>query len=331
MAKIHWSMCDKPQKSITLYVNGERKVVAEDNAKFEDILQALKNKEDPEDILAMVDKALSINKHCRGLFVVIDGMVTIDGKPVPDALSNKIISFEEQGVDVEPLVHFWRNLSKNPSFRSRQQLYRFLDANSVPIVEQGEVKKFKFHGSEREVDCSGFFVSWKSVRKDFMDHHSGTFDNSPGTVVEMDRGEVNDDPNVTCSNGLHVAAWDYARCFMSGGTYVMVYVDPADVVSVPIDYNDQKMRTCRYYVVEEIDAPESVPERESELVRHATVSDDENDDYDEDDDVDNGIYGYESDLDEEEYDDDDYDWVDDEDDEDDDDEDDDGDDYYRRY
>jgi hypothetical protein len=36
---------------------------------------------------------------------------------------------------------------------------------------------------------------------------------------------------------------------------VEVEVDPADVVAVPIDYNQGKMRTCRYKVVKVINAP----------------------------------------------------------------------------
>jgi len=34
---------------------------------------------------------------------------------------------------------------------------------------------------------------------------------------------------------------------------MMVEIDPADVVSVPQDCNHQKLRTCRYVVVEELD------------------------------------------------------------------------------
>jgi len=33
---------------------------------------------------------------------------------------------------------------------------------------------------------------------------------------------------------------------------VKVLVNPEDVVSIPTDYNDAKMRTCKYVVIEEV-------------------------------------------------------------------------------
>ncbi|WNA13761.1 hypothetical protein FIfi106_00140 [Erwinia phage FIfi106] len=69
----------------------------------------------------------------------------------------------------------------------------------------------------------------------------------------MPRWMVDADKNVTCSQGLHVGAWDYVRSF-SGDTTIKVRVHPRDVVSVPTDYNDQKMRSCQYEVVGVVDS-----------------------------------------------------------------------------
>ena len=66
----------------------------------------------------------------------------------------------------------------------------------------------------------------------------------------MDRDSVDADSSVTCSHGLHVAAFEYAH--RHGRTLVAVKVNPVDVVSIPFDYNGQKMRVCRYKVLEVI-------------------------------------------------------------------------------
>lgn len=66
----------------------------------------------------------------------------------------------------------------------------------------------------------------------------------------MERSLVDDNPNNTCSSGLHVASFKYAEDFGSG-RLVLCEVDPRDVVSVPVDYNSQKMRTCKYKVIGE--------------------------------------------------------------------------------
>ena len=64
----------------------------------------------------------------------------------------------------------------------------------------------------------------------------------------MERGQVDADRERTCSFGLHVAAFSYASNF-TGGILLEVEVNPRDVVAVPPDYNQQKMRVCRYRVL----------------------------------------------------------------------------------
>jgi hypothetical protein len=55
---------------------------------------------------------------------------------------------------------------------------------------------------------------------------------------------------VACSAGLHVGTYDYALRFTR--FVIEVLVDPRDVVSVPTDCNDQKMRTCKYLVMDHV-------------------------------------------------------------------------------
>jgi len=88
------------------------------------------------------------------------------------------------------------------------------------------------------------------VTGDFKDKHTHTFDNSPGTSPpRMPRNEVDDNRERTCSYGYHAAAYDYAKGFMSSGDrLVAVKINPADVVSIPSDYGNQKLR-CTYYEV----------------------------------------------------------------------------------
>jgi hypothetical protein len=65
----------------------------------------------------------------------------------------------------------------------------------------------------------------------------------------MPRNMVNDNPNKTCSVGLHFASLEYIRGFHGGNPIVLVEIDPADVVSIPVDYNNQKGRCCKYKVI----------------------------------------------------------------------------------
>jgi hypothetical protein len=127
------------------------------------------------------------------------------------------------------------NLMKNPSKRSVDQVYGFLEKNNLPITEDG---------------C---FLAFKKVRRDYLDIHSGTIDNSIGQVVEMDRNLVDDNPDSHCSSGLHFCSESYLGSFGGGSDPVMILkIDPADVVSIPTDYNGAKGRCCKYEVIAQV-------------------------------------------------------------------------------
>lgn len=128
----------------------------------------------------------------------------------------------------------------NPSFRAVQELYGFLEVNDLPITEDG---------------C---FLAYKMVtQKDdgtLTDNRTKTFDYSVGApAATMPRNEVNEDPNQTCSAGLHVCAQEYLSSgYTFGAVTILVKVNPADVVAVPTDYHNAKMRTCRHETVCEV-------------------------------------------------------------------------------
>ena len=158
----------------------------------------------------------------------------IDGEETPEFLQDKIFAFMELGINYDYLAEFWRNLRDNPSFRARRDLYAFLNKNGHPITENG---------------C---FLAYKKVRANYTDSYSGKFDNSIGTVVEMEREQVDDDPTRICSTGLHVANLNYAKSF-GGERLVVCEVNPKDVVAIPVDYNQEKMRVCCYKVVSDFE------------------------------------------------------------------------------
>lgn len=229
--KVNWLVTDH---NITVNYEGQTHIVARTGELANKLIKALKEKR-MDEIPMLISTSKRIEKYSDGAFMVRDGQILVNGTPAPEVLGNKILKFSNEGLPYEPLVRFAEKLQKNPSYRSVNQLFQFLEKNDHPITE------------------SGNFIAYKKVREDFKDVHSGTFDNSPGKVVEMPRNQVNEDPNQTCSNGLHVANWDYAANFYGGGVMLEVEVDPADVVAVPVDYNQAKMRTCRYKVLGVVD------------------------------------------------------------------------------
>ena len=122
----------------------------------------------------------------------------------------------------------------NLSNKISDRLFLFLSKNDLHITNDGKV------------------LAWKVVRPDYKDKHSGTIDNSVGTTPSMPRNKVNDNDSQHCSYGLHVCSWGYLSSFARTGDPVMqVEVDIKDIVSIPTDYNGEKVRVCKYKVAAE--------------------------------------------------------------------------------
>lgn len=253
--------------SITVNFDGQTHTIPRGEKLGDQLIEALRERR-LADIPNLISTARRIENLSEGNFTVRDGVIFVKGQPVPNQLGQKILRFSNEGLPFEPLVKFAENLQRNPSFRAVNELFQFLEKNDHPITDNGN------------------FIAYKRVRGNFTDIHSGTFDNSIGKLVEMPRNQVNEDPHQTCSYGLHVANWDYAHNHFAShdpGTDVMleVEVDPADVVAVPVDYNQAKMRVCKYLVLGVIDAEHSA----DVAIRYtAPVVDDDDDFEDEEDD-----------------------------------------------
>lgn len=216
--------------SLTLQYDGQTKLLSSGDERFPKVLLALKENRF-DDVKEIVEPERYFKRQGLDLD---EGLVTVSGESMPSELNDRILEYQEQGLPFDSLLKFWDNLKKNPSFNSRQQLFKFLSNNGHSIT------------------ADGYFIGYRGVTEDFKDKHSRSWDNSPGSICEMSRGLVDDNPNNTCSHGLHVGGYEYAKDF--GPKLVMVKVNPRDVVAVPNDYNGQKMRVCRFEVLSEAQA-----------------------------------------------------------------------------
>jgi|GEM_PF-7090331 len=213
--------------------DGRPKTVFKSDARYKNVLDAIREAR-WEEAVNLLDVSSTVSSQSGGRIAVKDSVALIDGKALPRSLSKRILAIVAEGLSTDALVKFWDSLQRNPSYRSVQQLHAFLEANNHPLTSDG---------------C---FIAYRKVRDDWKDLHSGTMDNSIGKVVEMPRNEVNEDPQVACSNGLHVANYKYATEFYGNGRLLSVKVNPADVVAVPVDYSGAKMRVCKFEVLQEI-------------------------------------------------------------------------------
>lgn len=198
-----------------------------------------------------------------------DGNMYLKGTkdPIPEFLAGQLIKYLEEDIDIEGLVLFWKRLLLNPDTHTREQLYKFLENNGHPITSRGYFLAYKSVAVKRKFDKetgeevinveydedTGKKVTEKFTHElTFKPHHSGDHGMviKIGEPITMPREECDNDPNRTCSAGLHVGSMEYVGDFGCGNKVVLeCLVSPTDVVSVPVDYNATKMRTCKYYPI----------------------------------------------------------------------------------
>ncbi len=241
----------------TLTVFTDKLYVADDtHPRFDDIVAGVIAND--ENVLPLFDLADMVGRKFENIserVSVSNGHVFFDGDLVNGSITKQIIRFLNEKVeDWKPLVAFFEKVQSNPNEHSRNQLYDWLQAHNFTITTSGDIVGYK--GVNKNDD--GTLVSGYSGHA-IVDgtYIKGHIPNVIGSVIEMPRGDVAHDPSEACSTGLHVGTYEYAHNY-ANGAMLKVHINPRDVVSVPTDAQGEKVRVCRYRVVEIIDAPETV-------------------------------------------------------------------------
>lgn len=245
---------DGADSVITVFVPGSKPLVAHaSHPNFKAIVQgAIEDDEGIVKLFDIVQEATTRFERLSERITAANGRLYFDGEEIDNALSQQVARFLSEGVENwKPLVKFFENVQTNPSEHSREQLYGWLKASDFSITDDGLIVGYK--GVQKLAD--GGFVSCNAGRA-IVDGEvkTGQIPNYKGAVVEMPRNEVTFDPAIGCSQGLHVGTYDYAESF-ARGALLEVHVNPRDVVSVPSDSSQQKMRVCRYTVIDTIEQP----------------------------------------------------------------------------
>lgn len=235
----------RTNRTLTIEADGWISTITDDHPYWHQIIEALEQGEF-DGIESMTDLTKAIAERADGKVIKVEnGNVLINGEVASGPLAQQIRDFIAEDFDFEPLLNFYRKVEANPSDESRENLYRWLATHDFSITADGDIVGFK----ALKVDGDAYVPTREGYGiVDGVEIEHGLLRQRVGSVVEMPREMVNPDSSVTCSVGLHVATKGYAEDFI-GGDYsvtVMVAVDPADVVAVPGDYRNAKMRTCKY-------------------------------------------------------------------------------------
>lgn len=234
---------------------------------------------DSVNLIAKVENKLTtVTGVIDGRMRVEGNSVTIDGDSIDPILESHILRLlradgtPKDHVNWTSFARFVENLYANMNENVRKQLFGWMSyeqatGRGFTITPDGCFIGYK--GCKVGEDGTPMSINTGTAIADGV-RYNGAIPNKVGTIVEMARGDVQDDPAVGCSVGLHVGTYDYASNW-ARGVLLTVKVNPRDVVSVPTECNAQKIRTCRYEILETTEVAYTEP----------TWGDD--DEYDEDD------------------------------------------------
>lgn len=232
---------------ITVYIGTECYTVS-NGAKQAPLVWAEINKAQPcvARLRKLLDPVVQLEGYGRGKLKInlAARTVELDSDRLPGVLAERVLWAYEAQVPFAQLLRFFDRLRKNPSSNSVKQLYGFLECGGMPITSDG---------------C---FLAYKGLQSDYWSKSGnpatkvlqgksdecGRILNKPGTVIEVQRNNVDDNPEKLCSSGLHAGSFEYASNWATNdGKVVVVKIDPVDAVSVPTD--GEKLRACKYKVL----------------------------------------------------------------------------------
>lgn len=246
--------------NIMIVVDNKPHNVNRTHPAYQQVLDAIKTGDDAT-VRDLIEPKKAVLKFAQGNVTIEGSRLFWKHRELHSTLAARMIAMLGEGFDIKPMAAFMENLMQNPSKRAIDELYGFLEVGQLPITPDGH------------------FLAYKKVRDDFYDVYTGTVLNAPAhkmtqeqrwsmpvvsnhddrvtvfindsglTEITMDRSLVDDDKDRTCSNGLHFCSRDYLTSF-GGSQIVILKINPADVVSIPSDYNNTKGRTCRYQVLD---------------------------------------------------------------------------------
>lgn len=224
-------------KGITITIDGEPKMFSSTHPSFNAIVEAVES-DDEAAVMALTDIRKNVFDITLGRVEIKENIILVGGREVKGVLVDRILEMVSRGSKaVNGYIMFLDNLMDNPSRTAVNELYLFLEACDLPVTSDGH------------------FLAYKRVKENYTDLHSGNFDNSIGAKPEMPRNEVDDNRDRVCSKGLHFCSYNYLPHFGAGNNsnkVVIVKVNPANVVSIPSDYENAKGRAWLYEVVGEI-------------------------------------------------------------------------------
>lgn len=235
--------------SLTIvFGDGSIQPISGEHPGFQSILEALKAKASDDLIRGLADPANLIFTKTHRLtdrITLAGGTLLLDGDVLEGPLADFIVNIAQNSDNESSYmawVKFVDKLATNPSPESRDHLFMFMTTHGITVTPEGDIVLYKGVNADGTSIHAGYGI----VDGQAMD---GNLPNKVGSVLEFPRSKVNANRGIGCATGLHAGTHEYASAF-SRGQLLTVVINPRDVVSVPSDHENSKVRVSRYTVLE---------------------------------------------------------------------------------
>ena len=252
--------------AITLFVDGSPRQFPSDHPSFNALRDAI-NAGDEAVVRSLADVRRTVANQTLGRVQILDNTILVAGKEVSGRLVERILEMVALGSEaVSGYIKFLDNLYDNPSKTAIDELYLWIEACDCPITPDGHLLAYRyvnhdyFDGHSRTVFNKPASLMTDAELKTYAEPVIGGVDNEVTTQVIdgvtniwCPRNAVDDKRDNHCSNGLHFCSYSYLPSYAGHGPVLVVKINPADVVSIPSDYNNAKGRTSKYQVLSQIE------------------------------------------------------------------------------
>lgn len=240
------------KQTVTAIIDGHDSpiIFTSDNSDYKDMMKAIIDN-DEKALLEYSDSVRIKAKKLENLTnrIAFDGdCLYYDNDPIHSSLTDfviKEIKRHPMNFVNLPIIKFLEKLYENPSENSKLSLFDFLSNHDMKIDDEGFIYAYKGIRHDLYSVTKGHgFVNGQEFNKNYLRNYVND-------IVTMPRSEVEDNPDVGCSWGLHAGTKEYAMDFAP--VVILVKINPRDVVSVPKDSNFQKIRCSKYQVLTVVD------------------------------------------------------------------------------
>jgi hypothetical protein len=237
-------------QSITIYGPKGAVTIRDGDKRFLRVRAALLQN-DFELALQLIDRKAHAEKVINDSpFTISNGIVRYKGMILNDVISKKLLAVIADGaMNLLPIQKYVEKIILNPSNQSATELYDFLGYRELPITPEGMVLAYRgvLDNYYSKTGNTSTVVLKGKVNS------AGQIFNGVGETIKVLRSCVDDNRKNTCSQGVHVGSYDYAKSWAgSTGRVLLVEFNPADAVSVPEDCECQKLRVCEYRVLADV-------------------------------------------------------------------------------